>query len=365
MIQDHNLPISEQEYRDLDLPSYSMLSAISKNGIDVVNGVKSSMFALKFGSLVDDMCFDTNNVKNKYYLAKTIKPPTVNIKNIVDLVIKTILLNENESSNFGIIKKKKLNSNSQSGSDLNNYESSILSAATSLGVYKNYSPEKIIETVVKTGQDYFSDILDCRGKILIKKDMWDKAYQTAQTLATHQFSKDYFEKEHDQIELFYQYKFITNVLNRPTKGMLDILKVDHKNKIIYPVDLKTGEMSVSKFPEIMLMYGYYIQATLYREAIKNIVKNDPDLKNYTVAEFEFLYISKDNPYKPFVYVFSDYHHKLGISGFQDRYGTKHKGIGALIEEYYNCKEGLYCQYTQEEYESGGKIYFENDLIKAI
>ena len=363
MINEHNLQISEQEYRDLDLPSYSVLSAISKQGVDVVNGVKQGNFVLKFGSLVDDMCFDTAKVKDKYYLAKTIKAPTINIKNIIDIVVKEVLQNENQS-NFGIIKKKKLNSNSESGSDLNNYRNSILSASKKLGVYKNYSEDKIIETVVLNGQDYFSDIIDCRGKILIKKEMWDKAYQAATTLATHQFSSRYFEEE-DGIEIFYQYKFIVNVMGRPTKGMLDILKVDHNTKTIYPVDLKTGELSVSKFPEIMLMHGYYIQATLYREAISNIVANDPDLKGYSVAEFEFLYISKDNPYKPLVYVFSNDHHILALNGFQDRYGTKHKGVKDLLEEYYNCKEGLFCQYTEEEYKQDGKIYFENDLMRKL
>jgi hypothetical protein len=194
--------------------------------------------------------------------------------------------------------------------------------------------------------------------------MWDKAMETSMTLATHQFSKSYFEAE-EGIELFYQYKFVTAVRGRRTKGMLDILKVDHKNKIIYPVDLKTGEMPVSKFPEIMLMYGYYIQAALYREAMMSIVESDPDLEGYTVAPFEFLYISKENPNKPLVYVVPERMHNASMVGFTDRYGTKHKGIIPLLKEYYDCKEGMFCQYTEEEYAQDGKIPFDDDLIKEI
>jgi len=364
MIGDHNLQIAEQQYRDLELPSYSLLSGISKGGIDIMSGVKNNVFTLKFGSLVDDMCFDTAKVKIKYHLAGALKSPTPNVKGIVDQVIATVLAGENESSSFNIVKKKKMNSLSTVALDLKNYGDTIMTAAKLNNVYQSYAREKVIETVSSAGQAYFQDALTSRGKILIKKEMWDKAMETSMTLATHQFSKSYFENE-SGIELFYQYKFITEVRGKKTKGMLDILKVDHNKKVIYPVDLKTGEMPVSKFPEIMLMYGYYIQAALYREAIMNIVNSDPDLSGYTVAPFEFLYISKENPNKPLVYVVPERMHIASMNGFTDRYGTKHKGVMILLKEYYDCKEGMFCQYTEEEYEQDGKIPFDDDLIKEI
>jgi len=364
MIADHNLQIPEQEYRDLALPSYSMLSGISKGGIDVMTGVKNSIFVLKFGSLVDDMCFDTQKVKTKYHLAGALKSPTPNVKGIVDQVIASVLAGENEDSSFNIVKKKKMNSLSSIAMDLNNYGDTIMLAAKVSNVYQTYSREKVISTVVSAGQAYFEDSLTSRGKILIKKEMWDKAMATSMTLATHQFSKGYFDIV-PGIELFYQYKFVTEVKGRRTKGMLDILKVDHNTKTVYPVDLKTGELPVSKFPEIMLMYGYYIQAGLYREAIMSIVESDPDLAGYTVAPFEFLYISKENPTKPLIYTVPERMHHASLVGFTDRYGTKHKGIVSLLKEYYDCKEGMFCQYTEEEYDQDGKIPFEEDLIKEI
>ena len=64
-IQDHNLKLTEQQYRDLELPSYSMLSSIDKQGIDVVGGVKQK-FDLKYGSLVDMMCFEPHKVEDTF-----------------------------------------------------------------------------------------------------------------------------------------------------------------------------------------------------------------------------------------------------------------------------------------------------------
>ena len=362
MINDHNLGISEQEYRDLELPSYSMLSSISKSGIDVMQGTKNGIFSLKFGSLVDDMCFDTDKVKKKYYQSGVVKAPTINVKKIVDRVIQSIIDSESDDNTFSIVKKKKLNSYSDEAMDFSRYGGIITTAAFDNNVYQNYSNNKLMETVVSAGQQYFQDTLDSRGKVLIKPEMWNLALTTATTLATHEFSKGYFEEE-DGIELFYQYKFVTEVFGMKVKGMLDILKVDHKNKIVYPVDLKTGELPVSKFPEIFLMYGYYIQAALYREAIITIVANDPDIEDYEIAPFEFLYISKENPYKPLVYIVPIEFHASAIIGFEDRYGTIHKGILDLLKEYYDCKEGKFCQYTENEYLLKGKIPFDISLIK--
>jgi hypothetical protein len=364
MIGEHNLPIPEQEYRDLDLPSYSMLSSISKGGIDVMTGVKNGIFSLKFGSLVDDMCFDTTKVKSKYHLAGALKSPTPNVKGIVDLVIANVIALESDGSNFGLVKKKKLSSTAPASLDLRNYATVIMASAKSNNVYQTYTEEKTVDTVVKAGQSYFEDCLTSRGKVLIKKEMWDKAMETSMTLATHEFSKEYFEAE-DGIELIYQFKFVTEVKGFKTKGMLDIIRVDHNKKIVYPVDLKTGELPVSKFPEIMLMYGYYIQACLYREAMIAIVANDPDLEGYTVAEFQFLYISKENPSKPLVYVMPQSMHNAALVGFTDRYGTKHTGILNLLKQYYDCKTMKFCQYTEEEYELDGKIPFDEDLIKEV
>lgn len=359
MIGDHNLKISEKEYRDIELPSYSMLSTISKEGVDIINAKKSSGLILKFGSLVDDLCFDTDKVVSKYYLATSIKNPTPNVKNIVDYVMSK--MKSGGTSNFGMLKKKTLNTSAVGVSDLRSHTAGILLAAKHLGIYATYPEAKVLKTVIDGGSKYFKDCLDSDGKVLIKKEMWDKAMESCITLSTHQFSKSYFEKAKD-IELIYQYKFEATINGRRTKGMLDILKIDHGTKTIYPVDLKTGELPVSKFPEIMLMYGYYIQAALYRQAIINIVKDDFDLEGYKVAPFEFLYLSKGNVTKPLVYVFSEKMHESALVGFTDRYGTKHKGVHSLLKEYYDCKEGKYCNYTEEEHNSKGKIEFDENLM---
>lgn len=362
MLKDHNLPISEQEYRDLDYPSYSMLSSIAKQGIDVMFGVKNNSINLKFGSLVDDLCFMPNEyVLSKYYCGQAIKTPTSNVKKIVDIVLEGV----GKPESFGVstgsfIKKKK--KPAKTSHNLEDYEDAIINAAKVIGVYKNYTREKTISTVVDAGKDYFRDVLASKGKVLIKPEMWDKAFETANTLATHPFSSKYFN-EGDNWELFFQYKFKATVNGIETKGMLDVVAVDHENKIIYPVDLKTGELQTEKFGDVFLMYNYYIQAGLYKEALRQIAASDPDLKDYTVADFEFVYISKENIYKPIVWVVPEEIHQASLNGFTDRYGYKNQGVYGLLKKYDDCKHGRYCNYTKEVYENEGRIMFDKSIIR--
>lgn len=360
MIQDHNLKITEEEYRDLDLPSYSMLSSISKNGIDVVEGTINGVFELKFGSLVDDMCFNTDILSKKYYAGTAPKNPTTNVKKVIDYILNTINNSDNgeeitKTSVLGTKRSKKITK------DLKNYTAEARAGANHHNVYGGYSNKKLMETLIEKGQEYFKDKMESKGRIFIKPEMWNKAYATATTLVTHPFSRKYFDHEVEGIEIIYQYKFIANVNGRDVKGMLDCVYVDHNNKKIIPVDLKTGEFPVIKFKDVFLGYNYYIQGALYKEGLKSIVDNDPDLNGYTVEDFEFLYISKQNEYKPLVWVMGDDIHQAALKGFKDVYNYKHKGVYDLLEDYYGCKEGRNCQYVKEVYDNDGRMML-NDVI---
>tara|TARA_R110000772_G_scaffold62137_5_gene139668 strand:- start:4249 stop:5367 length:1119 start_codon:yes stop_codon:yes gene_type:complete len=356
MIQDHNLNVPEQEYRDLELPSYSMIASISKHGVDVVNGIKTGGFVLKFGSLVDDMVFNTTVLNSKYYAGQAPKNPTTNVKNIVDLVLDSI---DSPVGSVNTTQSLLGSKRSQTVTDkLEDYNSDIESAALKLGVYQNYTRSKMLKTVIDAGQEYFKDRLHARGKILIKPEMWALAYETAQTLITHSFSSKYFDQNQPGIELIYQYKFIAEVRGFKCKGMLDCVMIDHNEKKIYPIDLKTGESPAEKFNEVILIHKYYIQGALYKEALMDIMSKDPDLKGYQLQEFEFLYISKMNPYKPVVWVMPNSLHEHAMKGFVDVFGYEHRGVNDLLEDYYNCKEGRYCEYLQEVYENEGRIMLD-------
>lgn len=356
MIEDHNLSMTEGNYRDLDIPSYSMLSSISKQGLDVVGGVKQS-FNLKFGSLVDCMCFEPERVDELFHKGVASKPPTTNVKVIVDALLSSISEVRKNKESGPFVRKTTKKSLSLSA-----YGQQILLGAKSLGVYKSYNDAKIVSTVVAAGSAYFQDKMKSQGKNMIKPDMWDHAAVTANTLMTHPYTAKYFAKGLKDVQIFYQYKFDTKVNGRRVKGMLDCLVVNHKHKLILPIDLKTGESPCKEFPILYTMHRYYIQGALYREALMTIVDNDFELSGYSVKEFEFVYISKLNPNRPMRFLVSEDMHQLALNGFTDRHGVAYEGVYELIESYYYSKENDNADYTQEQIDNDGLMIMDSNVI---
>mgnify|MGYP003670819147 CR=1 FL=1 len=358
---DHNLKLTEQQYRDLDIPSYSMLASIDKQGVDVVHGVKQS-FNLKFGSLVDMMCFEPNRVDDTFYQGSAVKPPTTNVKQICDLILQgldgKVGGTSASTSPLGRRKVRKISSN------LGDYEQEIKDSAARLGVYKAYSSDKLLKTVCSAGDLYFTDRITSRGKVLIKPEMWKHAAHTAATLITHKYTAKYFAHNVHGVEIIYQYKFDTVVNGNRVKGMLDCVVVNHKLKLIFPVDLKTGESPCKDFPMLFTAHRYYIQAALYREALKAIVDNDFELMGYDVRPFEFVYISKLNPNRPMKFVVNDDMHVASLAGFEDRFGYVYKGVYPLMEDYYYSKHNN-IDYNEEEFNSDGVISMSAKSVLGI
>jgi len=245
---------------------------------------------------------------------------------------------------------------------LSSYSAQIVVAAKTLKVYTSYNDQRIITTVIKAGSEYFKDKIESFGKTLIKNEMWEHAAITANTLITHRFTAKYFAKGLKDVQIFYQYKFDTKVNGRRVKGMLDCLVVNHKQKLILPIDLKTGESPCKDFPMLYTMHRYYIQGALYREALKTIVDNDFELSGYTVKEFEFVYISKLNPGRPMRFVVSEDMHQLALNGFTDRHGVEYQGVYELIDLYYYSKENDDADYTQEQMDSQGVMIMNSNVI---
>ena len=351
-IQDHNLAISEQTYRDLELPSYSMLAAIDKQGVDVVGGVKQS-FNLKFGSLVDMMCFEPEKVEETFHKGVAAKPPTPNVKNICDLILQGLDGKEGEiATGITALGRRK---SSKISSKLSTYSSEFELHATKLGVYKSCSVEKLKETVVKAGSEYFKDKVKSRGKMLIKPEMWLHAAHTAATLIQHPYTAKYFATGVPGIQIIYQYKFDTIVNGRRCKGMLDCLVINHDLKLIFPIDLKTGESPCKDFPILYTTHRYYIQGALYREAIKTIVCNDFELSGYIVKPFEFVYISKLNPDRPMKFRVSEDMHTASLNGFTDRHGYEYRGVCDLLDDYYYSVRNNNSPYNYDEVQSDGIV----------
>ena len=69
--------------------------------------------------------------------------------------------------------------------------------------------------------------------------------------------------------------------------MLDVIIIDHTDKIVYPIDIKTSYHPEQDFYKSYAKYNYYIQAELYSDILKQSITN-----GYKVNDFLFLVINK-------------------------------------------------------------------------
>ena len=247
-------------------------------------------------------------------------------------------------------------------SNLKDYKNQIISGCIANKVLSSLSDDVKFDRIIGSSADYFKDKIKSSGKNLIKPEMWALALEVVKTLQTHFFTAKYFARNVKDIEIIYQYKFDTKVNGRRCKGMLDCLIINHALKLVIPVDLKTGEIPAKDFPQSYTGYRYYLQGALYKEALKTIVSEDFELMGYVVQPFEFVYISKLNPYKPLVFVVNDDMHLAALNGFEDVHGYKFKGVHTLLEEYYGCVEDGFCNYIEEELKVKGRIIINKDSI---
>lgn len=83
-----------------------------------------------------------------------------------------------------------------------------------------------------------------------------------------------------------------------------LIIVDHKNKVITPCDLKTSFKPEWKFYKSFIEWNYWIQAQLYWYIIRQNLDKDPVYKDYKLANYKFIVISR-NTRKPLVWEYPD------------------------------------------------------------
>lgn len=71
------------------------------------------------------------------------------------------------------------------------------------------------------------------------------------------------------------------------KQLMDMVKIDHKNKVIHPGDLKTtGKPAAENFKDSYESYGYIGQQSIYSEGLG--LWRDLNLPDYTIEPFTFV-----------------------------------------------------------------------------
>lgn len=330
--------MTEQEYRDLPYPSYSTLKGLDTEGPSFLTKVqnKKDTSALSFGTLVDNLLTIKNYDLNEDFIIDNVETPTASLKILVDSIVERNMLNNLEDKDIDYL-------------------------VAELGLWsKTKDPIKLrSKWDNEIFHTYINFLKEAENKIIISLEDYTKALECVDTLRTHEFTRDVFNfgkgKEEEQIfQLKRVYKIKQGDIDITLKSMLDLVNIDHKNKVIYPYDIKTGTPTVDNFAKNYLNYRYYLQESLYVYAIYDLMKKLKELRDYKVEPFKFIYISKSNPKLPVLIEGVGW--EKGFTGFYTKSGYYREGVIDLLKDYRFYTE-------QQWFECKRKIVENNGIVK--
>jgi len=316
--------------------SYSRISDFDRNGAKaLIDRTIVDTDGAKIGLLTDDLLNDIINktrlFKEKYYIFNGDKP-TATLGKLSDIILKNYTKIPNDKE--------------------------LLKIAETNKFWKSQKDEtKLTNIDVPEFKDYINAQFMSKQKILVTTSEVDLAQDLVDTLLIHNNSKYIFNSNN---ELINQIKFEFEYKDFLLRGILDILSINHKNKTIQMIDLKTGTNPISEFINSFLKWRYYIQEAIYTKA-SDVITKQFGLEGYKLLPFQFLFISRYEK-TPFIYEIGDKWHEAALKGFKTSLGWEYKGLEELLENIKWHVDNKIFDTTKEIYNSKGIMNLNDEFI---
>lgn len=252
-----------------------------------------------FGTLVDNLCFNNKNIKHLYHVSDVNLPSgtTFNILNLFIQKIKNHNITLEESKSILPIEEEYRNYKLADNEDF------IEEILSDIDWYSNWSMEKKINNII-SNQDAVDFLLASNDKIVINKKEMELGEELRNNLYSNPYTYSYFVATKG-IELIFQQEIVIEIDSILRKCAIDIIKIDHNNRTVEIIDLKTCR-NVSIFEEDAKLYNYPGQLTFYKEML-HFWRLSPEFKEkWKEYEIKGLYnIAIDRIYKiPLIYSYS-------------------------------------------------------------
>lgn len=240
--------VTEPEYRADDALSYSTLAKFAREGFDKLGSLfdKVETPSLTFGSAVDAILTGGQEEFDKNFLVANF--PT--IKDSVEKVVKSLF------ASYG--------TTCRTINDIK--EADIITATEVNGFQPNWRPETRAKAIREQGFEYYNLMFLAGDRKILSEELKQKIDNAVEALRTSEATKFYFEPNNPfnkDIERFYQLKFKANINGIDFRCMADEIVVDHKNKVIHPVDLKTSSHTEWEFYKSFAQWRYKNLRILY------------------------------------------------------------------------------------------------------
>ena len=274
-LADYSLCLPEQAYHDYPAWSYSIIAKYARNGftsLPTLHDKAKTTPEMEFGSLFDSFITKGRKTLEEYTVMDMTVPPAE--KAVLDTLAVNCTCPE-----FGDISMNE-----------------VIMTSDALSYRMNLKPDTRYKKVAEYSKYY--DTLKS-GKKLVSKQDWDDAMEMYKVFRTDPYLKTLFGTQStDEIEYIYQAQFVVEWdiegERVKVKFMPDLIIVNHTQKTIQLVDLKTSSMSSIEWADHFVKMRYDIQGELYTECIKKLIADDDEYRDYTVLPYLFTDISRSD-----------------------------------------------------------------------
>lgn len=277
-LRDYSMNIEEEAYHAYPAWSYSMIAKYAKEGfaaIATLHDKTEPTPSMEFGSLFDSFITKGKATLDEYIVLEKEVPQAEKkaLRSLADIC--------NEPNMMAIPKETILKA-----CELSGYKTD-----TNWGFDAKFKHLNEYEA-------YYRALVS--GKKVVSKTDWNDAVEMFKVFRNDLYLKELFgTKDTDDIEYIYQSQFLIDYTTESgetvkIKIMPDLIVVNHKDKTIQPVDLKTSSIPAWNFKENFLKFRYDIQANLYSDVLQMITEKDDDYKDYTILPYLFSDISRSD-----------------------------------------------------------------------
>ena len=336
-IKDISWLVDESTYRGDTAISYSILSRYDRDGFRNLSHLydKLESPALRFGSAVDTMLTDGKEAFNNRFIVCEFPPLSE-----VLITLTKDLFNKYKSEYRSI----------------DQIPDEIILSHT-LTYLSNWGDEAKLKHIRSKCGDYYKLLSLALNKEILSQKDYDDTCNCVEELKNNPYTKGFFKVNpfDTRFEKQFQLKFKSEYNGMNVRCMFDEIIVDHLEKIIYPIDLKTSGHPEEEFEQSFVTWRYFIQAQLYTYILQQVILKDEYFKDFKIAHYSFIVINRFT-LAPLVW---RYYNNFSIVDLIDDKGNVYKNWRKLLTELNYYLQSSDNKYTKQARENNGIMVINN------
>lgn len=268
--------VPEEVYRADSALSYSTIAKFKRSGFNELKHLfdKIETPSLTFGSAVDSIITGGEEEFNSRFMVADFPPVPDSIITIVKCLFDTYHSNYRTLENIP--------------------DKEIIGVAFRFNYQNNWKPETRAKVIKEKGSAYYRLLYLSKDKTILDTTTNLDVRNTVEALRNSPATRWYFASDNpfENVERLYQLKFKAILNGIEYKCMADELLINHDNKTILPIDLKTSGKPEWDFYKSFIDWSYQLQARLYWRIIRDNLDRNPYFKDFKLLDYRFIVVNR-------------------------------------------------------------------------